>query len=143
MKSIVQNIVAVVLGLVLGSVANMTLVNLGPMVFPPPEGADITSLEGLRETIKLFKPENFLFPFLGHAIGTLVGAFAAAKIAASHKMRFAFAMGIVFLIGGIMMIVMVGGPIWFMAGDLLLAYIPMAILGGRFGGGSKMSSLAN
>ena len=44
--------------------------------------------------------KNFVFPFLAHALGTLAGAFVAAKIAASHKMRFALAIGFLFLLGG-------------------------------------------
>ena len=31
------------------------------------------------------------------------------------------------------MVVMVGGPAWFIACDLVLAYVPMAWLGGRLG----------
>ena len=80
---------------------------------------------------------NFLFPFLAHALGTLSGAFIAAKIAASRPMILAMVIGVFFLIGGIMMVSMVGGPIWFNATDLLLAYIPMGYLGGVLGRGTK------
>jgi len=38
-----------------------------------------------------------------------------------------------FLLGGIMMVVSVGGPIWFIMMDLTLAYLPMAWLGYRIG----------
>ena len=72
---------------------------------------------------------NFLFPFLGHAIGTLVGAFVVAKFAASHAMKLALGIGAFFLLGGIAAANMLGGPAWFIAADLLLAYLPMAWLG--------------
>jgi hypothetical protein len=78
----------------------------------------------------LLKPRNFIFPFLAHALGTLAGAAVAARIAASHPMTFAIFIGVLFLAGGITMVVMVGGPLWFILTDLLLAYIPMGILGG-------------
>jgi hypothetical protein len=45
-------------------------------------------------------------------------------------MIFAIFIGVLFLAGGITMVVMVGGPLWFILTDLLLAYIPMGILGG-------------
>ncbi|TDR23489.1 hypothetical protein [Marinicella litoralis] len=134
MNSMTRNVLAVIVGLVVGAAVNMGLVNIGPMVIPVPAGADVTTMEGLKESMNLFAPKNFLFPFLAHALGTLVGAFVAAKLAATHQMRCAMIIGLAFLIGGIAMVVMVGGPIWFMAADLLLAYLPMAYLGGLMAG---------
>ena len=84
-----------------------------------------------RESMKLFEPANFLFPWLGHALGTLAGAFVAAKVAATHPMRCAIAIGVVFLLGGITMVVQCGGPKWCIGADLVLAYIPMAFIGGH------------
>lgn len=130
MNSITKNILAVVVGAIVGSLINMGLVNLGPYVIALPEGADISSTESLQASIDLFKPSNFLFPFLGHALGCLVGAFIAAKFAASHNMKFALGIGVFFLIGGITAYNMIGGPVWFAVVDLVLAYIPMGYLGG-------------
>ena len=130
MNRIVRNILAAIVGFFLGSVVNIGLVNVGTSVVPLPEGADVSTMEGLRESMKLFTPMNFLFPFLAHALGTLTGAFVAAKLAASHHMKFAVGIGVTFLIGGITMVLACGGPTWFIVSDLLLAYIPMGFLGG-------------
>lgn len=100
-------------------------------IIPPPEGADLTTTEGLKEAMHLFKPINFLMPFLAHALGALVGAFIAALIAASHKMKLALVIGFFFLIGGIMMVFMLPSPTWFTILDLVVAYIPMAWIGGK------------
>lgn len=129
MNPIVRNIIAAVAGFVVGSAVNLTLVSLGPHLIPLPEGADVSDMEGLRQSMKLFRPANFLFPFLGHALGTLVGAFTAAKVAASHHRALAMGIGVFFLLGGITMVATVGGPVWFCAADIILAYIPMAWLG--------------
>ena len=94
-------------------------------------------MEALRESMKLLGPVNFIFPFLAHALGTITGAFVAAKLAASHPMKFALGIGVCFLMGGIAMVLNCGGPVWFIATDLLLAYIPMAFLGGKLAGGKK------
>ena len=134
MNPILRNILAIVVGIIVGSVVNITLVNLGPVLIPPPEGTDITSMEGLKASMKLFEPINFLFPWLGHALGTLVGAFLAAKIAASRKLLLAMVIGIVFLIGGIMMVVQLPSPMWFNVVDLVGAYLPMAWLGHKLAG---------
>lgn len=130
MKPLVRNVLSVLLGFAAGSVVNMVLVNIGPFVVPLPEGADVSSMERLRETMERFTPANFLFPFLGHALGTLVGAFVAAKLAASRPMRCAIVIGVLFLAGGIAAMSMIGGPVWFNVCDLLFAYIPMGWLGG-------------
>jgi len=140
MNPIVRNILAVVAGLIVGSAVNLGLINLGMAIVPLPEGSDTLTMEGLRESMKSFTPLNFLFPFLAHALGTLVGAFLAAKLAASYKMILAIGIGAWFLLGGISMIVMCGGPIWFIAADLLLAYIPMGVLGGILGTRKKSES---
>lgn len=137
MNPIGRNVLAVVAGVLVGSLVNMGLINIGPLVVPLPEGADITTMEDLRDSMKLFTPMNFLFPFLGHALGTLSGAFVAARVAASHPMRFAVGIGVFFLIGGATMVSMLGGPMWFNLADLLLAYIPMGYLGGILATGKK------
>jgi len=82
----------------------------------------------------LFGPEHFIFPFIAHALGTLVGALVAALIAASHKFRIAMAIGVVFLIGGIVNAILLPVPLWYDAIDLVLAYIPMAWIGAKLGG---------
>ena len=137
MNPIARNILAAIVGLVIGSVVNFGLANIGMSVVPLPEGADVSTMEGLRESMKSFTPANFMFPFLAHSLGTLTGAFVGAKLAASHHMKFAIGIGVSFLIGGITMVSMRGGPVWFIASDLLLAYIPMGFLGGILAGGKR------
>ena len=134
MNPIIKYIIAVIVGLVLGSAVNMGLVNIGPSIIPLPEGADVSNMEALAKSMKLFTPANFLFPFLGHALGTLAAAFVSAKIAGKHQMRFGIGFGIFFLLGGITAASMIGGPIWFIVADLVLAYIPMGYLGGKLAG---------
>jgi hypothetical protein len=137
MNPVIKNIVALVAGVLVGSVVNIALVNLGPVLVPLPEGADISSMENLSESMKLFTPVNFLFPFLGHALGTLCGAFIAAKFAARRPLFLAICIGAVFLAGGVMMVVQLSAPMWFNVTDLLMAYFPMAYLGGFLGRGKK------
>ncbi len=131
MNIIPRNILAVVGGLAVGSGLNMGLIILGPSIIVIPEGADFSTPETLKESMPLLEAKHFIFPFLAHALGTLVGAFVAAKIASSHRMKMALVIGGLFLLGGIMMVVSVGGPIWFSVADLLVAYLPMSYLGGR------------
>jgi len=133
-KVIARNILALVVGVLVGGFLNGFLVNVGPAIVPLPEGADISTMENLRDSMALFAPINFLFPFLAHALGTLAAAFIAAKLAVSHHFKLAMGVGVFFLIGGIAAIRILGGPLWFNAVDLILAYLPMAWLGARFAG---------
>ncbi len=137
MNPIVRNILAVIAGAVIGSMVNMGLIMLGGSVIPAPEGADVTSMESLKSSMHLFEPKHFIFPFLAHAAGTLVGAFIAALIAATHKMKFAIVIGILFLAGGIANTFMLPAPTWFIALDLIVAYLPMGWLGGKLAGADK------
>ena len=125
---IVRNILAVIIGIVVGSVVNMSLINISSSVKPPPNGVDVTTFEGLSATMHLFEPKHFLMPFLAHALGTFFGAFAAALIAATHKLKFALSIGFLFLIGGTINVFILPSPLWFSALDLIVAYIPMAFI---------------
>lgn len=112
----------------------MAIITVGSTVIRPPDGVDMSDMDKFAENIKLLMPANFIAPWLAHAMGTLLGAFVAAKIAASHKMKFAFVIGFFFLLGGIAMFVIFGGPVWFSVADLIGAYLPMAYLGGILAG---------
>ncbi|PZQ23179.1 MAG: hypothetical protein DI562_19005 [Stenotrophomonas acidaminiphila] len=131
MKRVFRLILAVVVGVVVGSVANMALITLGGHVIPPPAGVDTTTTEGLKAAMPLFEPRHFLFPFLAHAVGTLVGALVATLITPGRTRGPAWVVGACFLLGGIAAVALLPSPVWFTAADLVLAYLPMAWLGHR------------
>ncbi|MEW6470552.1 MAG: hypothetical protein AB1458_16695 [Bacteroidota bacterium] len=131
MNPILRNILAVLAGFAFGSVVNMGIIMISGVLIPPPEGADVSTMEGLKASLHLFEPKHFIMPFLAHALGTFAGAFAAAKIAGTYKMTFAMVIGVLFLGGGIANVFMLPSPAWFTALDLAVAYLPMAYLGGK------------
>ncbi|MBK6984150.1 MAG: hypothetical protein IPH32_05060 [Bacteroidetes bacterium] len=133
MNPIVKNILAIVTGIIIGSVVNMLFIMMSGHIIPPPKGVDLTTEEGLKASMHLMEPKHFIFPFLAHAIGTFVGAFIAVKIAAKHKLRFAMAIGIAFLVGGFMMVIKLPSPFWFTILDLAGAYLPMAYIAWKLG----------
>ena len=131
MNPIIKNILAVISGLILGSAVNMGISMISGSIIPPPDGADVTTMEGLKASIHLFQPKHFIFPFLAHSFGTFAGAILTTLIATNHKMKFALVIGAFFLIGGIANIFMLPGPAWFNVLDIVVAYIPVAWLGGK------------
>ncbi|NDK55154.1 hypothetical protein [Pontibacter fetidus] len=128
MHPILRNILAIVAGFVIGSFVNMGIIMISGSIIPPPDGADVTTSEGLKASMHLFQPRHFIFPFLAHALGTFAGALAAALIAATHKIKFALAIGVLFLAGGIASIFMLPSPAWYTITDLVGAYLPMVYL---------------
>ncbi len=130
----IRNILAVFAGVIIGSIVNMGLINLGHAVITLPPGTDVSTMAGIAAAMPLFGPEQFIFPFLAHALGTLIGTLVATLIAASHKMKIALGLGVLFLIGGIAAVIMLPAPLWYDVIDLLFAYIPMAWIGAKLGG---------
>lgn len=128
-----RNVLAVIAGIVLGGAVNMAIVVLGPTLIPPPPGVDPSNAESLAQSIHLFEPRHFIMPFLAHALGTLVGALAAYAIAVTYRRPIAMAIGVFFLLGGVAASFMIPAPAWFIALDLVAAYLPMAWLGAWLG----------
>jgi hypothetical protein len=129
-----RNVLAVIAGLIAGSIVNMGLVMLGSSLVSPPAGVDMTNMESIKASAHLFEAKHFLFPFLGHAAGTLVGALTASLVGVSSRIILAFIVGAFFLLGGIAAAFMIPAPLWFLAADLLIAYLPMAWLGWKLSG---------
>lgn len=127
---ILKNILAVIAGWIAGSMINMGLIQLGNQILPM-EGIDPNDMDSLVAAMPNLDFYYFIFPFLAHALGTFTGAIVAALIAASHKMKIALVVGGLFLLGGIAASFMLPAPVWFIVLDLLLAYFPMAWLGGK------------
>lgn len=131
MNATVKNILAIIAGIGVGMVVNMGIIMISSSIIPPPEGIDNTTMEGLKAGMHLFEPKHFIMPFLAHALGTLAGAFVAAKLAVSHQMKYAIGIGVFFLLGGLANIFMLPSPTWFTVLDIGVAYIPMGLLAGN------------
>jgi hypothetical protein len=137
MNSIVRNILAVILGIVACMLAKMAVMKFGPAIFPFPEGMNPNDLESWKTFAPVMQAKHFATPFMDHALGSLFGGLVAALIAANRKMTFALVIGCLHLLGGIAASFVIPAPIWFIALDLIVAYIPMAYLGGRLASGKS------
>jgi hypothetical protein len=130
MKSILLSVA----GLLLGVITNGVIVQIGSQIVKAPKGLDLSTSQGLAKAMPLMGVEHFVFPFLAHAIGTLVGAYFVSRMKVNRALLNAMAIGFAFLAGGVMMVLTLPGtPWWFVATDLVLAYLPMAYLGYKLG----------
>lgn len=130
MNAIIKNILAVVLGWLGGSVVNIGLIKVGHKLLPI-AGIDPNDMDALVDVMPTLEFKYFVFPFLAHALGTLSGATIAGLMAVSYKMKFSLGIGGLFLLGGIIVNYMMPGPTWFAVVDIVVAYIPIAWLGGK------------
>ena len=112
---------------------NIGILMLGNVIVPLPEGTDPMNPESLAAAMESFTAANYIFPFLAHAGGTLVGAFIVTKIAANHHFKFAMGIAALFFIGGVINVINLPAPVWFEVADLVLAYFPMAWIGWKAG----------
>jgi hypothetical protein len=128
MNPIVRNILAVLAGLFSGGLLNMGIILISGSVIPPPEGANLTTPEGLAAAMPLMQPIHFLMPFLAHALGTLFGAWVSTFVANKNQLTVALIIGALFFVGGAINVAMLPSPLWFNVVDLVLAYFPMAYL---------------
>jgi hypothetical protein len=132
LKSALLGTGAVVAGAVVGGMVNMGLIVAGSKLLPPPSGVDVNDVASIDAHIGEYSVAQLLSPFAAHALGTLAGALVAALVAPESRLRVALTVGLLFLAGGIMAVSMIpSAPLWFDALDLVVAYVPMALLGAR------------
>ena len=122
MKQTLKNIAILILGIIVGMIVNIGLIILGGTIFPPSE-----NFEPMNAMNWDFK--YFIFPFLAHSIGTLSGALIVSKLSNKSSIILPLIVGLYFLMGGIYMITILPAPMWFVLLDVILGYIPMALLG--------------
>jgi hypothetical protein len=129
---ILKRTIVIFISLFSGAMLNGAIINISSKVIAPPKGFDLNTAEGLQAAMPHMGPEHFLFPFLAHAIGTLISAVLISRFLKSQQFVFSMMAGIIFLMAGVAMVIMLPGtPIWFILVDLIGAYIPMAYLGNK------------
>ena len=122
MKQTLKNIAIVLLGIIFGMIVNIGLIILGGTIFPPSENFE--PMNAINWDLKYF-----IFPFLAHSIGTLSGAIIVSKLSKKSSIILPLVVGLYFLSGGIYMSAILPAPMWFILLDVILGYIPMALLG--------------
>jgi hypothetical protein len=103
------------LGMVVGMIANMTLVQINLSLYPAPEGMDMNDMAAWKEFAASLPPEAFLIPIAAHLAQAFLGAWVAARIAPAHVMGIALTIGALSMAGGIMNLVNLSPPAWMWA----------------------------
>ncbi len=127
MDPVLRNILSVIAVITVCLLLNGLLLSVMMAILGSPPGFDPND----PTTYGLLHAKHFLSPFIAHALPSLIGGWLAALIAATRKMTFALMVGGLHLLGGIAAAFMIPAPAWFVALDLIVAYLPMAWFGGR------------
>lgn len=126
----IRNVIAVIVGLAVGMVVNMSLVMLNANVlFPMPEGTDMNDPEQLNAWVATLPTAAFFVVMAAHLGQSFVGGWLAARLGSSRPMLLAMIVGLASLAGGIMSMMSIKGPAWFVI-ELPL-YLVVAWLAGR------------
>ncbi len=128
MNHTLRNILAIIAGLIAGSIVNGAIISVSHIVTPPPKGIDVSTYEGLLEAIPLFEPKHYLMPFLAHALGAFSGTILGTLLVNKYRWAIGLIIGFFFMIGGIINVFIIPAPLWFSIIDISLAYIPVARL---------------
>ena len=126
-----RNVLAVLVGLIAGSMVNMALILLNSYVlYPMPEGTDMNDSEQMNAYVATLPATAFLVVLAAHLGQSFVGGWVAARMGKSRPVLLAMIIGVLSLIGGIMnMMNITEGPSW-MVIELPL-YLVVAWFAGR------------
>jgi hypothetical protein len=130
-----RQILAAVVGIVV-AVLVVGLIEMGShQIYPPPAGIDFHDQAQVAAMVANLPVGALLFVLLAWALGSLLGAFVAAKISVGNRARPALAVAVLMLAAVAFNLVAFPHPLWMALTGLLLP-LPCALLGARWARGS-------
>ena len=128
----IRNILAVILGIIVGMIFNMAVVILNTAVlYPVPEGYDWNDSEMVADYFAGLPVTAFLIVIVAHIGQAFFGGLVAAAISRNAAMVVAMIVGVFTLIGGVLNMMMIPNPAWMwieMPLYLLAAYLAARII---------------
>ena len=121
----IRNILAVIVGLVVGNIAIMGLHYLGMVLYPFPEGLDMNDMKAIAEYISIAPLGSLLFVMLAHILGTFIAGISTALV--TKNIILIYIIGGFFTLSGIYNLYMLPHPLWF--NIEVIFYFPAAIYG--------------
>lgn len=107
-----RNVAGVVLGILLGSLANMLLITLNGIFFPLPEGIEPGDQEAFKAFIATLPPTAFIIPFLAHFSQVVVGGLVASKVGTASPRTLVGIIGGLTVLGSVLTNLSIHPPAW-------------------------------
>jgi hypothetical protein len=133
MHPLVRSILAILAGIIVGSVIIAALEFVGHLVYPLPEGLDPrdpVDRKALEDYVANAPVGSHLLLLLAYAVGTFVGAWLAAALAGRKPIVHGIIAGAFFLLATIANLQMIEHPTWFVVVNLVLV-LPLAYAGAK------------
>lgn len=125
-----KQILAVIVGVIIGGLIIYGIESINMVRYPWPENLSMEDKEAFAEYVSSLPVDAFITVIIAHLIGSFVAGFVCSKITPSRKLLLGTICGMFFLVGGIMNLVMIPHPLWFMVIDLMI-FVPFAWLGAK------------
>ena len=94
-RNLIRNVLAVVGGLFVGMVWNMSLIQINMrLLFPMPEGLDMNDTEKFNAFVVDLPPTAFILVIIAHLGQALIGGWLAARFGASQPVLLATIVGV-------------------------------------------------
>lgn len=131
-NSLMRNVLAMLAGVIVAMVLMVLLQSVAHQVYPPPAGLDYTKPE-VREAIMMQAPMGALLIVLSsYLVGTLVGAWVAARLSADAPLRQGYLIGALLVAASVLNLRAVPHPLWFIVANMAVV-IAGAWIGARLG----------
>ncbi|MGQ0650610.1 MAG: hypothetical protein ACT4P7_23975 [Gemmatimonadaceae bacterium] len=119
MSPMVRNIVAVVVGVIVGFVVIMAAQYINSLFFPPPPGTDLSDPNAMAAMLRQMSTGAFVGLVLGYLLGPTAGCYAAVRLAGDRPFATARLVALVFIIGGIFNFRAYPHPTWVVVASFL------------------------
>lgn len=121
-----KKILAVVAGIIVGSICVWAVETLNHVLYPYPEGMKPGDMEGFKAYIETLPFLGKFMVIIGYALGALVSGFIATKISKDGKPTAALICGVIFLFFTIYNMTVLPTPIWFWILGILVWILVLA-----------------
>jgi hypothetical protein len=128
MNERVKNIIAVVAGVISGVATIFICEMINSMNIKMPEGLDMNNRAAMAAWMQTLPLSAYLVVLAGYIVGAIDGAVVATLVSGRTTARPAVIVGVVLTVAGIMNVMMLPQPGWFVAASLSVS-LPFAYLG--------------
>ncbi len=123
-----RNIIGAIIGITAAGMVVFFIQSISHSLFPMPPDLDSSDTSAMKEHIATLPPLAFILVLLSHFLGALAGAAIGSKVASSHQFKLSMFVGVFMLIMGVITLVAIPHPAWFMVVDMF-TYLPGAFIG--------------
>jgi hypothetical protein len=133
LKNFLRSLVSIVAGMLVAGACVAGVEALGHRIYPVPAGIDVKDPAVLRDLVAQLPTGTVVSVLVAWIVGSLAGAWVAARLARQLPVGHAAVIGALVLAGAAANMLLIPHPAWMWAGALV--GIPLAAyLGGRWAG---------